>query len=157
MTSTFTFASYIETSTGTVLVHGIRCDHYCPIERGCEDAQMYMGYCDHVEAAKAACGCDDFDVNLSNANALDVLNRLGLDADPEALYGDIDPDDLLSRAMVANVGLDDSGVASVEDVFGNGARMIDCGRRAGYFDDVMARLADLAVEAKRRNVLIGWS
>lgn len=124
------------------------CSHRC--ERAdCDDARIYMGWCDHAEAAEAACGCRAFDVNVSNANAAAILERLDI---PFDYCGQVDAADLLGRAMLGNVGRDDSGVRSVRD--GN---VIDCGRRVGYFDEVLGALASLATEAQRRGVTVVWS
>lgn len=158
MSVTFSFAQYVEAGVepGAILVHGIRCDHECDSPLPCEDHAIY-GYCDHIAAAKAACGCERFDLNLSNANAAAVLERLGYEADPHGLYGEADPDDVLGRAMVANVGRDDSGLRDEEGRGAGGAVFIDCGRRVGYFDEAMSSLVALANEAKRRGVMVGWA
>lgn len=96
-----------------------------------------------------------FAVNVSNANATEILDRLGLATEGGWLVGDIDPDDLLGRALVANIGRDDSGVAAVDDLSGDGV-VTDCGRRPGYFDSRMRALIELAMEARRRGVRVAW-
>lgn len=101
---------------------------------------------------------EQFDVNVSNANAYALLERLGLDT--TVLLGEATPDDLLGRALVGNVGRDDSGVDAVEtpgEWFGGGATMIDCGRRDGYFEDRMTALVALATEAQNRQVMVMWA
>lgn len=159
MSVTFTFARFVETEThGTVLWHGAQCEHTCPTPEACEDAQVYgPRCCDHVDAAKDACGCEAFDLNVSNTNAIQVLERLGVDVDPEWLVGSMTGDDLLGRALVGNVGRDDMGVSTFEHRGEAGARIVECGLRAGYFNDTLGRLATLATEAKARGVLVGWS
>lgn len=157
MSVTFTFATYIESEVhGTILVMGSDHDHRAP-ETCCEDAAIYFGMCDHADEAELACGCRDHDVNLSNPNAISVLRRLNFDANFEdGIGGNATPDDFLGRVMVANVGLDDSGVAPVTDKAPGQACWIDCGIRLGYYDDVASRLADLATEAKARGCMIAW-
>ncbi len=109
-----------------------------------------------LTVAGAAPGGDGrFELNVSNVNAAEILERLGLDTGGDWPAGDIDPDELLGRALVAGVGRDDSGVAAVDDVVGPGV-VTDCGRRAGYFEDRMGALVELAVEAKRRGTRVAW-
>lgn len=162
MSVTFTFARYIETADhGTVLAHGIDCSHTCPTPTTCDDAMVYgPTCCEHVYDATNACGCEAFDVNVSNANAVAILNRLGLDHDVEyGIIGSATPDDLLGRAMVGNVGRDDSGVADATDGGpGTGyATFVDCGVRAGYYADTLDRIARLATEAAHRGMMVAWA
>lgn len=90
---------------------------------------------------------------MANNNAVLILERLGLPTAGEwGLDGDIDAEDLLGRALVANVGCDDSGV--VASVDGN---WTDCGVRAGYFDDRMAGLVEVAEFARACGVRVVWS
>jgi hypothetical protein len=159
MSVTFTFGSYVEhPQFGTVLECGVQCDHRRP-ESCCEDAALYFGWCDHAETAQDACGCKAFDVNVSNANAVDILTRLGYEFDPEDPFGQASAEDFLGRATVGTVGFDDSGdPAQVDGGPGTGrATFIDCGRPAGYFDRTFTRLSVLATEAKDRDVLVVWS
>ena len=76
-------------------------------------------------------------VSVTSVHAVLILGRLGYDV--ETPFGLVDADDLLGRAMVANVGRDDTGTDPAED--GN---VTDCGARPGYFASVMDRLAALA-------------
>jgi hypothetical protein len=153
---TFTFAEYVEDPRfGTVLMCGA--DHLhvtCTEPDPCDDAAFY-GSCAHADAAEAACGCTRFDVTVSYTSAPAVLDRLGLD--PAEQAGSADPDDILGRALLANVGRDDSGVAPVTDQLPGRARFTDCGVRPGYFAEIMTALAALAAEAKARGVLIAWN
>jgi hypothetical protein len=100
----------------------------------------------------------DLNVNVSNANARALLDRLGIEAGD--LFGETTPEDLLGRALVGNVGRDDGGVDAVEtpgEWFGGGATMIDCGIRPGYFEDRMAALVALATHARDHDLMIGWA
>jgi hypothetical protein len=157
MSVTFTFGQYVEDPNfGTVLMCGIQHNHTCPTPDTCEDFSVYRT-CDHIEDAKASCECERYDVNMSNVNAQMVLSRLGYSADDGDLAGEALPDDLLGRAMLANVGHDDSGIAAVEGGGQGHARWIECGVEAGYFAGRMAQLAELATEAKARGLLVTWA
>jgi hypothetical protein len=95
------------------------------------------------------------ELNVSNTNAALLLERLGLDpADCEG--GDIDADDLLGRAMVGNIGRDDSGVTAAEIRAPGQLTMIDCGVRPGYFDDRLSVLVEVATYAKTKEVRVQW-
>lgn len=97
---------------------------------------------------------DHLSVNVSNGNAFMVLERLGFDTD---LWGDVDGAEFLGRALVANVGRDDSGVAAATLTSPGSATVIDCGVRDGYFDDVMGRLAALATHAADNGWMVSWA
>jgi hypothetical protein len=157
MSVTFSFAQYVEDPQyGTILVHGVDCHHACTSNDPCEDNALY-GSCDHSDAAQEACGCQQWDVNVSNTNALAILTRLGYPADPEDPYGNADPDDLLGRAMTGNIGLDDQGIPATVDAAPGRATVIECGVRPGYFTGRLDEIARLAAEAKTRGVLVGWA
>lgn len=105
---------------------------------------------------------EEVEVNISNANALAVLERLGLPTDDDyGLFGELDATDFLGRALVANVGRDDTGVPAesmkVLDGIFAGANLIDHGRRPGYFASIMERLVDLGVTAERENLIVIWA
>jgi len=127
-------------------------NHRCTVE-GCEDHDLYF-YCDHMDDAQAACPICSRSVNVSNTNASAILERLGVEFD---YCGSIDAADMLGRALVGNIGRDDSGVDSTEDARLGCATMIDCGLRPGYFDDRLGQIADLADYAARHGHLILWS
>ena len=92
------------------------------------------------------------DVNLSNANAYAVLDRLGYEGE----YGETTPEEFLGCVLVANVGRDDSGFDGATTYLIDGPVLHDCGRRAGYFEDVMERLVVLAERAKAEEAMIAW-
>jgi hypothetical protein len=62
-----------------------------------------------------------------------------------------------ARALTGNFGRDDEGIDTVDEQVEGGATMIHCGVRPGYFADRLGAIADLAVEAKRRGLLVAWS
>lgn len=134
-------------------------EHVCPDPSGdaCRDDLAVYGLCDHIVEGREACCCERFDVNVSNANAALICERLEIDVDPECVAGRINAQDLIARAMLANIGRDDSGVAHAESIGGRGAHMIDCGVRPGYFDDVMGRLADLGKAAHDRGYSVSFA
>lgn len=144
MSVTYMFAE--PTEHGPVI--GLRCET-------CDD--LFPRFDDDSDTAwntyvahRDTCDSRRFDVNVSNTNALAIHERLGLDTDP---YADVcDPDAILAAAMLANIGRDDTGTHTVTN--GN---VIDFGVRPGYYDDRMGQIADLATEAKRRGLLVGWA
>ena len=118
-----------------------------------EDIEFY-GICECFEDAQAECGHCSSSVNVSNANAAQIIERLGVEFD---YCGIFDPADLFGRAAVGNIGRDDSGVASVTDRGEGGSTMVECGLRAGYFEDRLGSLAGLAQVAIERGMLVSWS
>lgn len=111
------------------------------------------GTCDCQENARHACVWCGSAVNVSNSNAMLILERLGVEFD---YCGSLDPADLLGRAMVGNVGRDDSGAPSATLVEPGKATVVDCGARAGYFEDRLGSLASLANLAIRYGAVIQW-
>lgn len=97
---------------------------------------------------------DHLSVNVSNASACAILDRLGLDAE---MWGEVAAEDFLGRAMVANVGRFDDGIEASSERGQSGAVFIDCGIRSGYFDDRLSSLAELASAAAARGFLVGWA
>lgn len=148
MSVTFTFGWTMDDG---VTCAGLVCEHTCPV--ACPDSIIYHGYCEHVHEAKAECVCSKFDVNVSNTNFEHIAVRLGIN--PEAWGGEMEPEEFLGRTYVANVGRFDSGFESQEYATA-GMKLIECGLRPGYFEDRMAALADLAIEAKRLGYVVAW-
>lgn len=103
----------------------------------------------------------DLALNVSNANACALLDRLGFDAADGRLWGECSGDDMLGRALVGNIGRDDSGVDATTvfdgEWVGGGAQMIDCGVRPGYYEDRMDALVALASYAKEHDMMVGWA
>lgn len=157
MSVTFSFAQWAEDPRrGRVLVHGICCPHECTLNGPCEDNAIYRT-CGHATAALEACGCQAFDVTLSQVNAQLVLARLGLEPGSDGdLAGDATPDDILGRALTGNIGRDDEGIPASASQLPGSARVIDCGVRPGYFTEALEAIASLAAEAKARGMLVGW-
>lgn len=92
-------------------------------------------------------------LNVSNTNAALLLERLGVEFDHS---GSIDADDLLGRALTANVGRDDNGMPAAEYHEPGKLRMTDCGLRPGYFEDRLAVLVTVANHAQSHGVSVTW-
>lgn len=98
----------------------------------------------------------DYEVNMSNANAMIVLDRLGYDTE----YGLIGSDtaaEFLGRAMTMNVGRHDDGIARSVDKAEGGATWIDMGVRAGYYDERMEQLIAIALMAESHDLMVVWA
>jgi hypothetical protein len=118
----------------------------------CEDPEFY-GYCECVVDAIGSCPECSLSLNISNANAAQILDRLGIEFDH---CGAFDPADLFGRAAVGNIGRDDSGVAA-SVIGGNGrVALIECGLPAGYFEDRLGALTRLAQYAIEHGTLVSW-
>lgn len=119
-----------------------------------EYAHPYEGYCVPCSMDnRDACPVCSRDINVSNTNAQMILERLGVEFD---YCGEIQASDLLGRAMTANVGRDDSGIAATEDRAEGRATIIECGLPAGYFDDRMEGLTNLALAALASGLMVVW-
>lgn len=154
MSITFTIGSIDDEG---VVNHGCGVDHRADLIclGTCSDPSDFTDYgcCDCTEAAELACPICSVELNVSNANAAAILERLGLEADE---YGVLDPADMLGRVMVGNIGRSDDGMADSVSVGSGGAINVDCGVRAGYFADRFGALADLVMVASDRNMLVVW-
>lgn len=98
----------------------------------------------------------DYEVNVSNANARTLLDRLGYDTE-NGLVGSATADDFLGRVLTANVGHSDDGVERATTKIPGGATYIDMGVRPGYYDEKMSYLADVASIAKSLDLMIVWA
>lgn len=159
MSITFTFGREVIDPDGSRIIHhGADHSHHntCTAD-ACEDRDSGWSWCDHTAAAEEMCGCTSFDVNLSNANAYAVLERLGVEPEDYDV-GQMDAHEMIGRAMVGNVGRDDSGILTTDTGRqAHGPRVIDFGVPAGYYGARLGALTDLAVEAARRGALVVWS
>jgi hypothetical protein len=101
-------------------------------------------------------------VNLSNANAADLLVRLGFEVDLEDLGGRATANDFMERVLNALATEPiDTGIAPTEWVGPAGvlpinALHIDCGRRPGYVQDALHRLWAVADAAQRLDRPVIW-
>lgn len=84
-------------------------------------------------------------INLSNRNAKEVLDLLGLPStEEEGLYGTLSADDMLGRVLIAQGVNQRSGFLPAV-VEGN---LYDGGRDENYFERVLAEIAEVVQAAK---------
>lgn len=98
-------------------------------------------------------------LNLSNSNARNILQTLGVD-DSE-LVGCLEPAKLLPACQNAlstlrSVPALDDGTPNRE-LSGNGPTIILCGHRPGYFEDRFSRLRELAEAAIANEAVIAYA
>jgi hypothetical protein len=96
-------------------------------------------------------------VNVSNGNARELLMALGLPMDDDGLCGREHGEVFLARVLMALAEdrLDDER-PTWEDTGQRGARVIHCGRRAGYVTDTLQRLAEVARGCYEANRYVSW-
>jgi hypothetical protein len=97
---------------------------------------------------------DEFDVNMANSNAREVLSYLDLDADD--LCGNIDADDLAGRCLIALALAPDVEHVPVQERGAHGAQLIDLGRAKGYIPARLQSLLALCEFAKSQGRTIQW-
>lgn len=97
---------------------------------------------------------EEYDLNMANGNAEHVLYLLGYDT--EDLCGSDTAEGLLGRVLTA-IALSpaDEGVPATVTA-GNGPTIVDCGRPAGYTDERLSQLRDLAERAMSAGRTITW-
>jgi hypothetical protein len=108
------------------------------------------------ETYGAVCAGSDLSVNVSNANARELLVRMGFVSDD--LCGSADADVFFGRAFLLANGASMELPTTESGGEGTGqARMIDCGRSADYHRERGTWLMELAREAQAQGARIGWS
>lgn len=94
-------------------------------------------------------------VNLSNQNAAQLLDLLGLPWDGD--WAEAPAEDILGRVLLAQALLP----AATDDGHGQPTvverNWIDCGRRPGYLADKLAELHQIATWAHERRAAVMWS
>ena len=97
------------------------------------------------------------EINLANGNASEILRLLGYDgADLNA--GEADAEHLLGKLLIAEALLEESAERPYREQRQDGrATLIDCGRPAGYINERISQLADLASWAAANDRRIVWS
>lgn len=118
------------------------------------DDQAQFNTCECSVDQKAACDMCGMEVNVSNANATALLSRLGYPTD--VLVGAASGPEFLGRAMVMGVGSDDTGTDSTRRTGPNGATLVDCAIRPGYYTSTQTRLSDLGTYANTRGLVVMW-
>lgn len=100
------------------------------------------------------------DLNVSNTNAMHLLELLGLPSEQDewgSLSGATSAEDFLGRVLLAQaVSPADAGVAATSEVGEGGATLIDMGRPAGYSEDRLTSLRELADFAVDRGRTVQW-
>lgn len=96
-------------------------------------------------------------VNLANGNARELLMVLGLPMDDEGMCGREHGEVFLARVLMALAEdrVDDER-PTWEDTGARGARVIYCGRPAGYVNDTLQRLAEVARACYEANRYVVW-
>lgn len=96
-------------------------------------------------------------VQVSNQNARALLPLLGVD--PHETAGAMDAEQLLGAVLLAQALTPTDEGVPVQVDYGERGRMVavHCGRAAGYLDERLADLHEIAVWARNRNRLICWS
>jgi hypothetical protein len=105
------------------------------------------------------------EVNVSNRNAADILEALGLPFEDGS--GSLPADQFLGRVLTAlAVAPQDPGVPMHELVPGEstifgpvsefGARFIDCGRREGYLQERLLQLEEVATHSMLEGREVSW-
>lgn len=94
--------------------------------------------------------------NVSNDSARHILPLLGLDATGE-LAGALPAEDVLGRALMAlAVAPADEGIPAHE-VPGTRATLVDCGRPAGYTEDRLRGIVEVAEWARDHDRQVQWA
>jgi len=110
---------------------------------------------DFQAVVHSATSPEEVEVNMSNGNAVDVSAALGIDLEPD-WCGSMPAEDFLGRVLVAlAIAPADEGMPSYEHA-GPGARMIQGARPAGYLQDRLGQLHQLADWAVNNGAEIQW-
>lgn len=105
--------------------------------------------------AEVVTDVDDIpDVNVSNTNARMILSIAGLDE--EELWGSMDADEFLGYIMVSLAEERDRSPVAPVTLPGQGPTVLECGLPAGYTEQRLGELADLAVQAKNKGRRVIW-
>lgn len=95
---------------------------------------------------------DIAEVNVSNVNAVTILNVLGFTEDSE-LSGSMNAEDFLGRILVASaINPSDAGLPAVTE-----GMVTFCGREEGYVEDRLAELRTVADYAIAHKLEVVWS
>lgn len=127
-----------------LVAHNSACDR--------EDCAIYGGQAVPVQAERMP------DVNVSNTNAVAMLDVLGFGNDPSYdIGGECDADNFLGRILLAlAVSPKDDGVPA-HTPYADNDRWIDCGRRPGYTQDVLDNLRDVAEWSRENGRTVSWA
>ena len=97
-------------------------------------------------------------VNMSNSNAHNVCQALGIDLEPE-WCGSMSADDFLGRVLLAlAISPEDEGMPSYELPREPGrVRWIEAARRPGYLQERLGQLRELADWAVANEAIVMWA
>lgn len=98
-------------------------------------------------------------INVSNINAVSVLELLGFAHDGEVdLVGSCDAEEFEGRVLTAlALAPADAGAPAYEAAGAGGATIVECGRRPGYHQDVLGRIYEIAAWARAWQRHLVWS
>lgn len=103
---------------------------------------------------------DEFNVNMSNDNAKDVLDSLGLITTANAMdwySGEVEADDLVGRCLVAIAVTPEIELPAAVEVGSAGARLMHPRREASYIPSKCIAIMRLAEEAKKLGRTVVWT
>ena len=96
---------------------------------------------------------DEFDVNLANSNAREILDLLDLDS--EELCGSLNSQELHARCLVARAFCQDNEISPKVSKGDRGATIVDMGRSKSYLSDKLGAIEELA--SRNPNQTIVWA
>ena len=90
--------------------------------------------------------------NVSNTNAAYIFDALGVVDEDERMSGAMPADDLLGRVLLAEaISPSDAGLPAFTE-----GSVTYCGRPAGYLDEKLTALREIASYARTEKVLVVW-
>lgn len=96
---------------------------------------------------------EQFDVNLANSNAREILDLLGLGN--EELCGSLNSRELLDRCLIARAFCQDNEISPKVSQGPRGATILDMGRREGYLSDTLGAIEELASRNPGQTIVWG--
>ena len=98
---------------------------------------------------------EEIDVNMSNVNAREVMNVLGIETID--LCGDEPGETFLERVLIAMAFYEEAGAIPAQvEIGANGATIHHGGRAEGYIAEKLARLLTLARFASKHGHKVWW-
>lgn len=120
---------------------------------GCTDSGPYECGDATIASAMEAIG-ETPSANMANSNARDVLSTLGIP--DEDLCGGMDPSDFLGRVLTGLALAPESAEIPTHAALG-ATNLITCGREAGYVQDRLRDLHEVAQFAIAHNRDVVWA
>lgn len=97
-------------------------------------------------------------VNMSQTNAQEILEVLGIDMEEAGYAGAFSVEDLEGRILMADAL---APVSELRPTFTHkgetGPTMVYCAREEGYVQNKLARIADVVAAAKELNRMVVWN